>query len=114
MDDERARALLEEERRRVEHLIGDVGRNADADRAADRQTGDIADPAEPLTQEGLDDAVLVELRARIDALDRAEKRLEEGSYGRSIRSGLLIPDARLEADPAAELTVEEAAAREQT
>jgi hypothetical protein len=31
-----------------------------------------------------------------------------GKFGRSIRSGRLIPDERLEADPAAELTVVEA------
>jgi RNA polymerase-binding transcription factor DksA len=31
----------------------------------------------------------------------------EGTYGYSIRSGLPIPKARLEADPAAELTLEE-------
>jgi DnaK suppressor protein len=109
MDDERARTLIQEERRRVEGLIADLGDNADADRqTADRETGDIADPAEPLTQEGFDDAVLVELRARIDALDRAEKRLREGTYGRSVVSGLPISDERLEADPAAELTVDEA------
>ena len=36
------------------------------------------------------------------------QRVEDGSYGRSIRSGAPIPDERLEADPAAELTVQEA------
>jgi DnaK suppressor protein len=35
-------------------------------------------------------------------------RLEEGTYGLSVQSGLPIPDDRLEADPAAELTVDEA------
>ena len=37
---------------------------------------------------------------------------DAGSYGRSVRSGQPIPDERLEADPLAELTVEEAAAAE--
>jgi hypothetical protein len=49
--------------------------------------------------------------ARLDAVARAEARLAAGSYGKSVKSGLPIPDERLEADPAAELTVEEAAAR---
>jgi DnaK suppressor protein len=48
------------------------------------------------------------LRNRLAALDRALQRVEDGSYGRSIRSGAPIPDERLEADPAAELTVQEA------
>jgi hypothetical protein len=52
------------------------------------------------------------LRARWAALERAEARLAAGSYGRSVRSGQPIPDERLEADPLAELTVEEAAAAE--
>jgi DnaK suppressor protein len=49
------------------------------------------------------------LRDRLAALDRALQRVEDGSYGRSIRSGAPIPDERLEADPAAELTVQQAA-----
>ena len=43
-------------------------------------------------------------------LDRALKRLDDGSCGRSVRSGVPIPAERLEADPAAELTIEEARA----
>ena len=39
---------------------------------------------------------------------RAEHRLDEATFGRSVRSGVPIPDERLEADPAAEFTVEEA------
>ena len=42
------------------------------------------------------------------AIGRAEERLVAGTYGLSVRSGLPIPDERLEADPTAELTVEEA------
>jgi DnaK suppressor protein len=68
----------------------------------------MADPAERLTAEQGDDAVEEGLRRRLRALEAAERRLEAGNYGYSIRSGQPIPDARLEADPAAELTVEEA------
>ena len=55
-----------------------------------------------------DDAVTSALRDRLDAVERAEQRLAAGTYGRSLRSGRPIPDERLEADPAAELTVDEA------
>jgi DnaK suppressor protein len=34
-------------------------------------------------------------------------RLQDGTYGLSVRSGAPIPEARLEARPTAELTVEE-------
>ena len=43
------------------------------------------------------------------ALERAEARLEAGTYGLSVESGEPIPDARLEARPTAERTVEEEA-----
>jgi DnaK suppressor protein len=66
------------------------------------------DSAEPLTGEGTDASVLEELTEHVAAIGRAEKRLEDGTYGYSVRSGLPIPDERLEADPSAELTVEEA------
>ncbi len=58
----------------------------------------------------MDDAIAESLRDRLAKLDRALKRLDDGSYGRSVRSGAPIPDDRLEADPAAELTIEEAGA----
>ena len=67
------------------------------------------DSAEPLTTEGTDDAVRAGLEERLAAVGRAEQRLADGTYGLSVRSGQPIPDDRLEADPAAELTVEEAA-----
>ena len=108
MNEERARELLQtaraEVRRSLDYTEG-AGRD---DRAAENDTGDIADPAQSLTAEGMDDAIAASLRDRLDALDRAEQRLGDGTFGRSIRSGQPIPDERLEADPAAELTVEEA------
>ena len=51
-------------------------------------------------------------RLRIANIDRALKKIEQGTYGLSDVSGKPIPKARLEASPEAVLTVEEAAARE--
>lgn len=79
------------------------------DRSAANAPGDMFDSAEPLTQQEADEAVAVELRSRLDAIGRAEGRLDNGTYGYSVRSGVPIPDERLEADPTAELTVEESA-----
>jgi DnaK suppressor protein len=110
MDPDHARARLLAERAEVADLLADTESAGQQDRAAGQETGDIADAAQPLTAEGMDDAVADSLRDRLAALDRALRRLDDGSYGRSVRSGLPIPDDRLEADPAAELTVEEARA----
>jgi DnaK suppressor protein len=59
----------------------------------------------------MDDAIAEGLRDRMDTIDRALKRLDGGTYGKSVRSGVPIPDERLDADPAAELTVDEARGR---
>ena len=109
MDDAIAKSRLEQERQRVEQLIARAREDARSDRAEASTTGDLADPAERMTAEEVDDAVLAGLEARLEAITRAEERLAAGTYGRSVRSGEVIPDERLEADPAAELTVEEAA-----
>ncbi len=113
MDEDRARALLAAKRAEVQGLLAETNAARREDRDSEDDTpADIADPAQSLTQEGMDDAIAESLRDRLAALDRAEQRLADGTYGRSVQSGRLIPDARLEADPTAELTVEEAAARE--
>lgn len=108
MDNDQARTLLNEERRRVERLLVESRQDGRSDREAADEPGDMADPAERLTAEALDDAVIEGLQARLDAITRAEKRLDAGTFGRSLRSGVPIPDDRLEADPAAELTASEA------
>ncbi|MGH3510079.1 MAG: TraR/DksA family transcriptional regulator [Nocardioidaceae bacterium] len=113
MDDESAARGLRKERAEVEQLLTEAlatGRqDRDAEAEAD-EAGDSVDAAQPLTEEGVNGAVVASLRDRLAAIERAERRLAEGTYGLSVRSGLPIPDARLEVEPAAELTVEEAQA----
>ena len=108
MDADQARARLRAERAEVTDLLTGAESAGQQDREAGSQTGDIADSAQPLAAQGVDDAVAASLRDRLAALDRALKRLDDGTYGHSVRSGLPIPDERLDADPAAEFTVEEA------
>jgi DnaK suppressor protein len=114
MDSERARSLLITERDEVQGLLKDAEAAGQEDRVAEvnSESGDTGDAAQPLTAEGMDDAIAESLRSRLDAIERALHRLDEGTYGRSVRSGEPIPDERLEADPAAELTIEEARAAE--
>jgi DnaK suppressor protein len=108
MDTEQARERLSSERSEVGSLLRRGEMAAELDREAQREVGDAADPAQALSAEGMDDAIVVGLRDRLAAIDRAIARVEAGTYGRSVRSGKPIPPERLEADPAAELTVEEA------
>jgi DnaK suppressor protein len=108
MDTQRARQLLQAERAELQRLLGESDDAASADRAAADEPDGFSDAAEPLTSEATDDAIAESMRNRLAEIDRAEERLDAGTYGRSVRSGRPIPDERLEADPAAELTVDEA------
>ena len=107
MDQTQARALLADERTRLQRLL-----QADTGEPQPAELGDEVDDADRRNAEQTGMAVDQLLRARWAALQRAEARLAAGRYGRSVRSGQPIPDERLEADPLAELTVEEAAAAE--
>jgi DnaK suppressor protein len=114
MDQERARALLREERHRLERLVTSVDADHDRVAPADEVSEDLADGADRRTLEETDEAVARQLAGRLAALQRAEDRLAAGTYGRSVLSGRPIPDERLEAFPLAELTVDEEAAQERT
>jgi DnaK suppressor protein len=110
MEESTARALLRAERAEVATLLRQTEEEVRVDAQAPDSPTDSGDEGLSLTEEATDDAVADQLRDRLSAIDRALARLEAGTYGRSVRSGKPIPDQRLEADPAAELTVEEARA----
>ena len=104
MEAERAKDLLSRERERIEaSLRSHSGEPLEGDDEV--EPGDTDD--ESLYQDELDAGRVQELRDQLGAVERAEQRLRDGTYGRSILSGEPIPDARLEARPTAELTVEE-------
>ena len=110
MDSDHARELLTQARERVELAL--------AGAASSQQTGETdvatsADRASELTDAGVDEAVAEGLRDELAAIERAEQRLADGTYGLSVESGDPIPDARLEAFPWVERTVEEQARYEQ-
>jgi DnaK suppressor protein len=109
MDQAQARALLASERARLQRLL-----QAETGEPQAAELGDEVDDADRRNAEQTGLAVDQFLRARWAALQRAEARLAAGSYGRSVRSGQPIGDERLEADPLAELTVQEAAAAERS
>lgn len=95
----------------MEVLLAETAEAGAEDRDTINQATDAVDPSEGIAAQLGADAVAEGLRERLAAIERAEARLREGTYGRSVRSGLPIPDERLEADPAAELTLDEARGR---
>lgn len=104
MEPERARELLASERERLESAL-QLHSGAPAEGDAEIAPGETGD--EGLYQDEFDEGRRRELEAQLAAVERAEERLRNGTYGLSVQSGDPIPDGRLEARPTAELTVEE-------
>ena len=106
MDPERAHELLAAERARIERALARLGH---------QDTGEPNDEIDPanlsadLYQDELDQGLADRLRQELEAVERAEARVADGTYGVSIESGKPIPDERLEALPTAERTAEEEA-----
>jgi RNA polymerase-binding transcription factor len=105
MDPDRARQLLASERERIENALADLRREPPDESDERVEPGDEDD--EGLYQDEFDAGRAQDYEDQLAALERAEARLADGTYGLSVDSGEPIPDARLEAYPLAERTVEE-------
>jgi RNA polymerase-binding transcription factor len=105
VDEARARELLAAERSRLEQALADLSPSPDYELSHLDQH--LADEGSELFEEERDSGIAESLREELAAVDRAERRLADGTYGLSIESGRPIPDERLEAVPTAERTVEE-------
>jgi DnaK suppressor protein len=105
MDPERAKELLAGERARIEQAM--AAHAGDGPLEADDRVEPGERDSEDLYQDELDAGRAEDLQRELEALERAEARLAAGTYGLSVESGEPIPDARLEAVPTAERTVEE-------
>jgi DnaK suppressor protein len=107
LDPDQARDLLARERARVEQEIArlrSIRGGGDELSNVDQHT---ADAATELHDAELDQSLLQRLERDLEAIERAEHRLEDGTYGLSVESGEPIPDERLEAVPTAERNVGE-------
>ncbi|HET9118902.1 MAG TPA: hypothetical protein VFN72_00085 [Solirubrobacterales bacterium] len=102
MDEQKARERLAEERARIEGELAGIGRQQE-----EEQPEDLGDQGDDLEQSGKDEALREQLERTLEAIARAEERLDEGTYGKSVISGEPIPDERLEALPWADRLVEE-------
>jgi DnaK suppressor protein len=107
MDPDRARELLARERARIEQSL----RGLEPVASDEPTTTDahLADQASDLYDAERDEGLSDDLREELAAVERAEARLADGTYGLSIESGDPIPDERLEIVPTAERTAEEQA-----
>jgi DnaK suppressor protein len=101
VDSERARQRLGEERARIEREL------TEHDSASSDEPEDSGDQADELVQASTDSALREDAEQILEAIKRAEQRLDDGTYGKSVVSGEPIPDERLEALPWADRLVDE-------
>jgi DnaK suppressor protein len=99
--------LLARERTRIEEAMAALDRDGPLEGSGRREPGD--EGSEDLYQDEFNEGRREDLGKELAAVERAEARLAEGTYGLSIESGEPIPDERLEALPTAERTIEEEA-----
>lgn len=115
-----SRDFIERQRKRLEALREQLlsgEENTLANRRAFQQEhGDEAheleEEAQELAQRQSDQALYDVNKRRLRNIERALRKIEEGTYGLSDVSSEPIPEARLEASPEAVLTVEEEQAQE--
>ena len=88
VDPEHARELLARERARIEQALGGL-----APRESDEPTTDqhLADQASDLYDAELDEGLSDDLRAELAAVERAEQRLRDGTYGLRSRAASRSP-----------------------
>ncbi len=110
----RARELLQAARERIEGSLAELEQLLEGELDEIDTDTDPLDGGEMIEEEQIDDALTEQLHAELEAVERAEKRLKDGTYGFSVESGEPIPPERLEAIPWAERTAEEQERYERT
>ncbi|HLB21570.1 MAG TPA: TraR/DksA C4-type zinc finger protein [Solirubrobacteraceae bacterium] len=106
MDPAKAGELLTNEHRRIERALAEL---AAPETDPNSDPADAGDSAPELLDAEIDAGLAASLREQLEAVERAQARLAEGTYGLSVDSGQPIADARLQSIPWAERTAEEQA-----
>jgi len=98
------RALLEAERDRLAAQIESLEPGSTRDQVDDG----FADSGQVAAEQGEAQALAAQLRAELDEIERALRKLDDGTYGVCEVCGNPIAPARLEAKPAARFCIEHA------
>ncbi len=113
-------AFVEKQRQallRLRATLLNATRDSEADEAEIKEESaggprEFEDDAQKLASLELDGNLVARDVARLERVDRALKKIEEGTYGASDQSGQLIARERLEAVPESIYTLAEEQARE--
>ena len=118
IDAEKAKDLIESERARIRGLVREREAEGTTSEAEGEQFSELAShdqhPADLGTEtfeREKDFSLLEQLEAELEDLDRALRKLDEGTYGICEACGTEIPAERLEALPGARFCVKDQARR---
>ena len=115
-DQQLDREFIERQKERLQELKAELTRVRDgldedsrfrAEEEGDFTQHDSGDMSQSLFTREVDATVEQQVGRRLQAVERALEKIEEGTYGLSDESGEPIPRGRLEAIPEATRTVEE-------
>ena len=116
MDADRARDLITKERARIEALVREREAEGISAEPEGEQLSELAaydqhqaDLGTETFEREKDFSLLEQLEAELDELDRALRKVDEGTYGRCEACGKEIPAERLEAMPGTRFCVEDQA-----
>jgi DnaK suppressor protein len=96
------RVQLQEERQRIQDQLAELRSDSDARLSFDEG---FADSSQVTAERSEIEALTVSLAETLDDINGALQKLDEGTYGRCEGCEGPIPDARLEAMPAARLCI---------
>jgi RNA polymerase-binding transcription factor DksA len=105
MDAARAKELLEQRKRDLEQVARVAGEGS-ADEGGEDAPVEPAELANETLEREVGLSIKESAQASLIDVERALKRLEDGTYGMCAACGKPIPDGRLEAKPEAEYDVE--------
>ena len=97
--------ILRTERESLVRQIGDIEARYSDDNAEAARTGDEGEPETLTTDRERDMSLLENARDLLDQVERALKKIEEGTYGKCASCGKSIEAARLKALPHASLCI---------
>jgi DnaK suppressor protein len=96
------RAILEDERDSLARQLAELGYG---DAGTLNYDSNFADTSQVTAERGEAEALAGELKEALAEVEAALQRVEDGTYGRCVRCGEPIAEARLEAMPAAQLCI---------
>jgi RNA polymerase-binding transcription factor DksA len=118
MDSERARELITRERARIEALVREREAEGISNEPEGEQLSELAaydqhqaDIGTETFEREKDFSLLEQLEAELSDLDRALRKVDDGTYGRCEACGKEIPAERLEAMPGTRFCVDDQARR---